>query len=257
MNDLCVTKIFNLYKRTDIKWRREHLEPRGKDGLVLFLEGEIEYIFTQGSITAKPGTLLLLPGNIPYRGRALTEPVTYFVLDFESASENMLTELGAPCIASPQSFAELEAGFAEALSAWQLQHLDTVFRVKSFLFWALSVLVKESGGIRPHSQLSALLAYISDHYADKDLTATLLCKKFFISESQLRRNILKATGLTTNEYITSLRINRAKQELICTEKSIQQIASEQGFASPYYFSRCFHKHTALSPKEYRKQNRAL
>ena len=62
----------------------------------------------------------------------------------------------------------------------------------------------------------------------------MICGRFFISESQLRRNIKKATGLPPDEYIRRLRINRAKNELISTQWKICEISESCGFSSPYY-----------------------
>ena len=257
MKDLIVEQIQNVYYSKTAHWRRKNAKIRQKDGIVLFVEGEIEYVFPDRRIVASPGKLLFLPGNVPYSGISHTETVAYFVVNFESHAENALAELGAPCALEPQDREAIYSAFSSALEAWSLQRLDAHFGVKSLLYTALAELAAEQSRVGAESVTSAILAYIASHYTDVDISVSQLCERFFISESQLRRNLLKATGLSTNEYITSLRLNRAKRELICTDKSVEQIAAECGFASPYYFSRCFHQHTSLSPREYRRSNLML
>lgn len=257
MKDLCVEQIINVYQSRTQKWKRDRFEPRNRDAIVLFIEGEIEYFFSDRSIVAKKGDLLLLPGNVAYRGMVQSKTVAFFVLDFKCTSDDAFLQFGAPCTLIPQDFDALSNGFSEALSAWNQQKTDASFKVKSFLYSTLADIVESDQIVPNHTQASHILTYISEHYTDSDLSVALLCERFYISEAQLRRNIIKATGITTNEYIILLRINRAKQELVCTDKSVKQIAWECGFSSAYYFSRCFHQHTGLSPKAFREQNLML
>ena len=102
-----------------------------------------------------------------------------------------------------------------------------------------------------------IVSYIAKNIGDSTLSVADLCRKFFISESQLRRNIQRATRLTPSEYILTLRLNRAKNELSYTDRSVMEIAARCGFASPYYFSRCFSEEMGMSPLAYRKNSRSM
>ncbi len=254
--DLCVEEIVNVYRQDTTKWKRDASRERNREGLVLFTEGEIEYTFPSETVLARRGSLMLFPSNLPYCGVARTERVAYFVLDFKSVGEDGTLALGAPCIAVPQNFEELCRAFDEVERAWERQSAESNLLAKAFLYKTLAQMV--GGGKHPTGgDDRGILPYLFDHYTDPALSVSSLCREFFISESQLRRNILRATGLTPNEYITSLRLTRAKRELICTQKRILDIASECGFSSAYYFSRCFHRHTGVSPEQYRQSNRSV
>ena len=63
--DLNITEIASVYYHRNSDWKRTEFVPRGKDGLVLFLEGEIDYNFGEKHYTAKAGDILCFPGNIP------------------------------------------------------------------------------------------------------------------------------------------------------------------------------------------------
>ncbi len=257
MIDLCVSKILNVYQKSTSNWCRSIPIPREKDGIVLFTEGEIEYTFPNRSVVASRGSVLLLPKDIPYFGIAKSEKVAYFVLDFDLVSENDFLNLGAPCAIKAEGFRELCASFSSILTIWDRQHIDAQIKSKAFLYSLIGQLIEKKEKIPDMESDSEPLPYIYSHYSDPQISVDSICKKFFISESQLRRNILKATGLSPNEYITSLRINKAKKELICTNKSIKQIAHECGFSSAYYFSRCFSQHVGTSPNRYRQKNPVL
>ncbi|MBQ9760568.1 MAG: AraC family transcriptional regulator [Clostridia bacterium] len=252
--DLCVSSILNVYQNSTENWSRRVSKPRNRDGLVLFTEGEIEYIFSDRSITATRGTVLLLPRDVPYYGIARTKRVAYFVLDFELLDEEAIFDFLAPCAIRATDFDALCNAFAETVEVWAQQRIDAPIRAKAFLYTALAQLTEREERAGKSRESSAMLTYIYSHYTDPTLSVAGLCAKFFISESQLRRNLQRETGQTPNEYITSLRLNLAKRELICTQKSVEQIAYECGFSSAYYFSRCFRQHTGASPREYRQSN---
>ena len=257
LNDLCVSKILNVYQNDTLTWRRSEPRERNRNGLVLFTDGEIEYFFPNQSIVASAGSVMLFPSNVPYRGVARTHRVAYCVLDFQTLSENEICDFGAPCIARLKNFDSVHRDFSGIVSVWEQQKMDAVIRTKAFLYSMLARLMENNEKNSTTQESSEIFTYIFDHYTDPDISVLALCEKFYISESQLRRNTLKGTGLTTNEYITYLRLARAKRELICTKKSIKQIADECGFSSAYYFSRCFHLHEKISPKEYRQSNLML
>ena len=255
--DLCVSKILNVYQNDTLTWKRNEPRERNRNGLVLFTDGEIEYFFPNQSIVASAGSVMLFPSNVPYHGVARTNRVAYYVLDFQTLSENEICDFGAPCIADVKSFDTVCRDFSDIIAEWERQKMDAVIQTKAFLYSMLALLIENDEKNSTTQESSEIFTYIFDHYTDPDISVLSLCEKFYISESQLRRNSMKVTGLTTNEYITYLRLTRAKRELICTNKSIKQIAYECGFSSAYYFSRCFHLHEKISPKEYRQNNLML
>lgn len=60
-------------------------------------------------------------------------------------------------------------------------------------------------------------------------------------------------GMTPLQYITSIRINKAKDLLKNTAFTIQEVGRLVGYENPLYFSRIFKKQTGHSPSEYRKK----
>ena len=62
----------------------------------------------------------------------------------------------------------------------------------------------------------------------------------------------ESTGLTPNDYWQRLRIDRAQELLLKSEKSITEIALECGFSSSQYFSSVFRKYAGATPSSYRR-----
>lgn len=57
------------------------------------------------------------------------------------------------------------------------------------------------------------------------------------------------------QYIVSLRINSAINQLDNTDSSISKIAESVGYEDAHYFSRLFRRHVGMSPSAYRKKDK--
>lgn len=253
--DLTVERIVNVYYMQQRNWARDAFDIRQYDAVVLFVQGEIEYTFADRTVTAKAGDLLLLPGNLPYSGVRHSKDVAFYVLDFFCTDADAFTRFGAPCAFPTADFESARERFAEAVSIWDTHMADMMLRIKAILYTLLTTALSREETQRGTTPIQEILSCIADTLTDPDLSVAALCARFCISASQLRRNVLRATGLTPNEYITTLRINKAKGALSSTDKSIREIAADCGFASPYYFSRCFAKAMGITPTQYRALTR--
>jgi two-component system response regulator YesN len=60
-------------------------------------------------------------------------------------------------------------------------------------------------------------------------------------------------GITFYQTLTNIRMEKAKQDLINSNKKVHEIAAEIGFEDPRYFAQVFRKFNRLSPLEYRKR----
>lgn len=77
-----------------------------------------------------------------------------------------------------------------------------------------------------------------------------------MSPTHLNRVVRKVTGMTAHDLIMSRSMDEAKQALALTGASVRHISENLGFSDAAYFSRCFRKHVGLSPKDYRRTQRA-
>lgn len=72
-----------------------------------------------------------------------------------------------------------------------------------------------------------------------------------IGYSYFRRMFKNFTGISPRQYCLQLKVMRAKELLLTTDKSVKEISYELGFDSIHYFSRLFKKKTGSSPTELR------
>ncbi len=79
-----------------------------------------------------------------------------------------------------------------------------------------------------------------------------LSHKMQLSESQIYRKIKAITGKSTAVFIRSVRLQKAKELMQTTDKTISEIAYEVGFNDPSWFSRAFKEEFGFTPSEMSK-----
>ncbi len=92
--------------------------------------------------------------------------------------------------------------------------------------------------------------YINENYMNTDLSLTNVASAVGISPTYLSALFKKETGGNLSEYVTKVRINKAKELLCCTSKLIYEIAFEVGFQDYRYFSQIFKKCTGQTPRQF-------
>jgi two-component system response regulator YesN len=93
--------------------------------------------------------------------------------------------------------------------------------------------------------------YIDGHFTDADLSLYSTASHVGISPNHLSTVFTQETGENFIEYLTRVRLEKAKQLLRETAMKNADIANETGFNDPHYFSYIFKKHTGLSPRDFR------
>lgn len=89
---------------------------------------------------------------------------------------------------------------------------------------------------------------------EKELDLKAMAQKHHVSYSYFRKMFKKYTGVSPGQYHLQLRIKRAKELLISTNKSIKEISYELGFQSIFYFSNMFKKKEGTTPSHFRNKN---
>ena len=101
---------------------------------------------------------------------------------------------------------------------------------------------------------------LNDYYdSDKAQMLGLPTVGYFADKLNLSANYFgdlmkKETGKSAQEHLHLKLIDKAKEKIFDTDKTISQVAYELGFQYPQHFSRMFKNETGYSPNEYRSRN---
>lgn len=101
------------------------------------------------------------------------------------------------------------------------------------------------------SVMQQIVMEIQESYQE-EITLQGLAKKYHISESRLSVKLKEMQGMSFTKYLTSKRIQKAKELLADERLSVEQVAEMVGYKDYYYFTKVFKKSTGISPSKYRK-----
>ena len=79
-----------------------------------------------------------------------------------------------------------------------------------------------------------------------------IARGFGMSPCWFTRLFHRQTGLSPQQYLTDIRINKARELLATTNYNVSEVADLTGYPNPLYFSRIFKKHTGVSPSRYKQ-----
>ena len=91
---------------------------------------------------------------------------------------------------------------------------------------------------------------ILERLGDEQLSVESLGEDIGLSRSQLLRKITALTGMSVNELIRKLRLQRAAQLIEQNWGPVSQVAYEVGFSNPSYFAKMFKEEFGVLPSEY-------
>jgi signal transduction histidine kinase/ligand-binding sensor domain-containing protein/DNA-binding response OmpR family regulator len=87
--------------------------------------------------------------------------------------------------------------------------------------------------------MQKILNYINENINDPELSVEVLASVVFLSRSQLYRKIKTLTGVSVNEFIRNVRLEKARQLIENGNITINELSDKVGFSSGSYFTKCF------------------
>ena len=99
--------------------------------------------------------------------------------------------------------------------------------------------------------LQQVRQYLHQQYAQK-LTLDTLSARYNISKYHLQRSFQHYFGQSPGEYLTQLRLTRAKELLRATDLPVSEVAYRVGMENTSHFIYSFRTHEGTTPNKYRK-----
>ena len=110
----------------------------------------------------------------------------------------------------------------------------------------------ENAGDQNRSVLKLAVDFIDHNYMDEEISLNKAAHVANVSANHFSALFSQNMGQTFTEYLTDLRMNKAKELLRCTAMRSSEIAGEVGYKDAHYFSYLFKKTQGMTPSEYRK-----
>jgi len=105
--------------------------------------------------------------------------------------------------------------------------------------------------------LKKAVSIVEDYLDNSKFDVNTFAKEMCLGRTNLYTKIKGITGQTPNEFILTIRLNKAAQILRSESGvSVANVAYSVGFTTPRYFSKCFSDHFKISPSKYAKGDNA-
>ena len=147
---------------------------------------------------------------------------------------------------------EMESADTEEVLAESGKNMESAIAyAKKMISQAIEIRDQNSGN-KNRSILKNAVDFIDSHYMDEEISLNTVANVANVSSNHFSALFSQNMGQTFIEYLTTLRMNKAKELLRCTGMRSSEIAGEIGYKDAHYFSYLFKKTQGMTPSDYRK-----
>ena len=147
---------------------------------------------------------------------------------------------------------EMESADTEEVLAESGKNMESAIAyAKKMISQAIEIRDQNSGN-KNRSILKTAVDFIDSHYMEEDISLNTVANVANVSSNHFSALFSQNMGQTFIEYLTTLRMNKAKELLRCTGMRSSEIAGEIGYKDAHYFSYLFKKTQGMTPRDYRK-----
>lgn len=147
---------------------------------------------------------------------------------------------------------EMESADTEEVLAESGKNMESAITyAKKMISQAIEIRDQNSGN-KNRSILKTAVDFIDSHYMEEDISLNTVANVANVSANHFSALFSQNMGQTFIEYLTTLRMNKAKELLRCTGMRSSEIAGEIGYKDAHYFSYLFKKTQGMTPSDYRK-----
>ncbi len=140
---------------------------------------------------------------------------------------------------------------------WDLHQIRTKEGLKRNMTALLESAAEAVGDILDnktnHTLNGKIMDYIWENFSRTDFSAGEVAEKVHLSRNYFLKLFKDENKLPFSDYITNLRMEKAKKLLKTTGDTIYTISREIGYESQYHFSRKFKNYYGITPNEYRSR----
>ena len=213
---------------------------------VLSIEAHIPHSFTGTDCT-----LITVQFDQPYFERSLPNPRHPDFLCNSAATGD-----SAAYDSLRRQIARLVKNNAEAHIGFELRNFSIIYDIMDVMYQNFRIEDSEARNQRAHRytlRMAEISRIISESYRE-DLTLSELADRVHLSAPYLSKFFEKQFGVTFLNYLTSVRLNHAVDELLKTNDTIETVSANAGFPNSHAFVQAFKREYGVLPSIYRRKN---
>ena len=246
-----------------VDYRTPHMHPEWE--LIWVLDEALSVACGQTDFIVQPGQMVLFSPNEPHEFHKVEKSSTFVCLQIAPSilpiGKQVVVEARIPHEHMTENeFKELKGKTASVMMAYlnrednySLYCLGESCLIMHQLLSSLPIRVltpEESAGIdKRNARLKRLIRFVDENYMNKirlcDFAEAEGC-----SMSHLSHFIKSSMNQTFQEYVNSVRFNRACELIVAGKRKMLDVCMEAGFSDYRYFSRAFQRQYGMTPEEY-------
>ncbi|MBW7461051.1 helix-turn-helix transcriptional regulator, partial [Paenibacillus sepulcri] len=140
----------------------------------------------------------------------------------------------------------------------ELRRMATIGQCREWMTELYRCVMESSFGQRSsksHKLYEAAKRLIHERFADSELSIDAVAGALYIDSSYLRKVFKREGGMSVSDYLTYVRMQKAKELIGVGELKLTVIAEQVGYSEAGYFSKWFKKHFGVTPSEYENRKR--
>jgi two-component system response regulator YesN len=135
------------------------------------------------------------------------------------------------------------------------KELESIYSADDLAAWVSGVALPvcrfmENRGSQKHKKtIDFIIRFLHEHYAE-DITLDMIAEKVYLTRNYLSQIFKQATGENYNNYLTRIRMEKAKELMMTGNYKLYEISEMVGYKNNAYFSQLFKKYTGHNPSEF-------
>ena len=209
-----------------------------------------------------PNQVLIIPPRLPHRYYAdLDQPWSIWWLHLTGEDvPDLLASIGLTAAAPTAPMTDPFRAFAHTESVCDDLARDETFAsltAAAGTAWNLlaQLAAERDGRTTAREPIARVQNQLREHLA-APVNVPALASLAGFSASHFSARFRTVTGYSVTEYVKRLRMARARQLLITSNRTVAEIAAAVGYPDPFYFSRHFRAVNGVSPREFRARDQA-
>ena len=231
------------YLKKELSYTFEVAEAQdGKNGFDRILQILPDLIITDIDIPQMDGMKLCQT----VKNNPKTKHIPVILLSAKNSEETMIEgyKQGADdFVTKPFNTAILEARIRNLLESHSQLNKD--FKLSPY-----SQIKKNIKNPADEAFINSIIQIVEKSLSKPDFKIDDIAEELKLNRRQLSNKIKDTTGYTVNEFIKTIRLNKAAELLITTDQTISEIAFRLGYSVPSNFTRSFTRQFGMSPSDF-------
>lgn len=228
-------------------------EPRTCYGFLSVTKGRVDYILENKTISLAQGDFIYLPKNSIYKAKFYINegPVETLLVNFDLEDDNIFEMSIPPFYTSQDKTLQFETALKRLCD---LEDEENTIYLKQAYFYLCFHIIYTSYLSNRNPLETELVVAAKKLLKESDYSLSEIAERLNISPSGLRQKFKDAVGISPAKWRIEKKIEQAKNMLLTSDLSIDEIALKTGFYDTPYFHKKFYALVGMTPKRYRETN---